>query len=350
MTSSRRQFLAQAGAALAGAALGPQPAPPPGPEGPLIDFHVHLFGVGDGGTGCFLSPEQRRHPSYRYLRWLLGISENGRMDQDYLDLLVAQLRASSLKRAVLLAQDCRCDGSGAPDPARSSFYVPNDYLFQVVERFPDLFIPCVSVNPRRRDALDELERCAARGARLLKVHPPTQDVDPSDPALRPFWRRCAERRVTVMFHTGGEQAAPTVGDHYSDPSRLAPALEEGCTVIAAHSGMGNFFDGVDYFPQLLEMLRRFPGLYCECSMLASLLKWRSIPRILREPEALGRLIHGSDFPFPPNALVFWNRLPPGTLFSLLSERNLIERDYRLKRALGIPADVFERGAKLIERR
>jgi hypothetical protein len=62
---------------------------------------------------------------------------------------------------------------------------------------------------------------------------------------------------------------------------------------------------------------------------------------------LERTLHGSDFPFPSNALVFWNRLAFSDLFSLLSERNLIERDYRIKRALGMPAEVFERGARLL---
>jgi len=54
-----------------------------------------------------------------------------------------------------------------------------------------------------------------------------------------------------------------------------------------------------------------------------------------------------DFPFPSNALVFWNRLEPRTLLRLISERNLFERNYRLQRALGLPPAAFDRGAKLL---
>jgi predicted TIM-barrel fold metal-dependent hydrolase len=352
-------MLARLGALLGGAAAGAlaleiasvealaAASSPRAPLGPIVDFHVHLFGVGDGGTGCFLSAKQKRHVNYFYLLRLLGLEENGRMDEDYVDRLIAHLRGSSVSRAVLLAQDCRYDDAGRPDLERTSFHVPNDHLFAVVRRFPDLFVPCVSINPRRRDALDEVDRCAALGARVLKIHPPTQDVDPGDPRHRPFYRRCAERRVIVMVHTGTEHAAEITGHENCDPARLAPALEEGCTVVAAHSGLGNSFDREDFLPSLVRTLERFPRLYCETANLSNMLRWRNLPRLLREPLVLERLLHASDFPFPPNALVHWSRLRPATLLALLTERNLIERDLRLKIALGFPPEVFERGAKLL---
>ncbi len=335
--------------AAAGAVGGDSPPPqsPREPRGTIIDFHAHLFGVGDGGNGCFLSPAQKRHVTYRFFRMLLGLSDNGRMDEDYIDRITAQLRASSVQKALLLAQDCRYDDEGRPDLARTSFYVPNEYLFQVCARFPDLFIPCASINPRRRDALDELEKCAAWGARVVKIHPPIQAVDPGDPAFRPFYRRAAERKLMVMVHTGTEHAAEISGHENCDPARLALALDEGCTAIAAHSGMGDAFDREDFFPSLEAMVERYPNLYCETGNLASMFRWRNLPRLLGSPRVIDRLIHASDFPFPPNALVFWNRIAPGKLFGLLAERNLFERDLRLKMALGLPAEVFERGARIL---
>ncbi|MHB8520920.1 MAG: amidohydrolase family protein [Limisphaerales bacterium] len=280
---------------------------------------------------------------------MLKLAENGHLDEDYVQQLVAQLRASSISRAVLLAQDCRYDAREKPDWQKTtSVYVPNDCLFEVVKRFPGLFIPCVSVNPKRRDAVDELERCIELGARVLKIHPPTQDVDPAEARFRPFYRRGAEKKVIVMVHTGTEHAAETVGVEFCDPQRLIPALEEGCIVIAAHAGMGDFRDQEDFFPNLVGLMRRFSNLYCDTAVLASMFRWRNVPRLLRTPEVLARTIHGSDIPFPANALVFWNRLPRASFFSLLGERNLFERDYRLKQALGVPREVFTRGAKLLE--
>ena len=76
-------------------------------------------------------------------------------------------------------------------------------------------------------------------------------------------------------------------------------------------------------------------------------RWRNLPRILTESTVRDRLVHASDFPFPSNALVFWNRLRPLELLRLASESNLLERDFRLKQALGLPQKVFERGAQLL---
>ncbi|HUG81992.1 MAG TPA: amidohydrolase family protein [Bryobacterales bacterium] len=294
-----------------------------------------------------MSEDQKRRLNFRFFLRLLHLSENGRMDQDYLDFLVAQLRNSSVEKAVLLAQDSRYDAQGRPDYEHTSFYVPNEYLFDVCKRFPRLFIPCVSINPKRRDAIDELDRCAERGARVLKIHPPIQNVDPGEDRFRPFYRRCAETGIIVMVHTGMEHAAETVGDSYSNPTRLAAALEEGCTVVAAHTGTAAFFDKESFFPHMISMLDRFPRLYYDTSIMASMFRWRTLPRLLEMPQVLARAIHASDYPFPSNAVVHWNRLSSATTLALASERNLLERDYRLKKAIGLPKEVFERGAKLL---
>ena len=213
------------------------------------------------------------------------------------------------------------------------------------------FIPCVSINPKRRDAIEELDRCAEGGARVLKIHPPIQDVDPAEERFRPFYHRIAEYGIILMVHTGMEPAPGVVCHTCSDPGRLVPALEEGCTVVAAHAGMGGFFDKKEdyhhFFPNLVRLMGRFPNLYCDTSFIASMLYWRAFPRLLENGAVLERTIYASDWPFPSNALVFWNRLAPSKLLALCSETNLFERDYQLKRALGLPVAVFERGTRLI---
>jgi len=104
---TRRQFLmmsAGAGAVAAGSRFLSAQAPSEvAPAAPIIDFHVHLFGVGDGGTGCYISEQQRRHITYPFFTRLMRLRENGRMDEDYVQRLVAMLRASSVDKAVLLA-------------------------------------------------------------------------------------------------------------------------------------------------------------------------------------------------------------------------------------------------------
>jgi hypothetical protein len=349
MKVGRRRFMAAAAAASAACTLRDPPIAEP--QTPVVDFHVHLFGVGDGGTGCHLSGAQRKRWNYPFFLKLLGLSENGRMDQDYVRELVRQLRGSSIRRAVLLAQDARYDGRGRIDLDSTHFYVPNEYLFEVVAAHPDLFVAGASLNPARADAIEALDRCAAAGARVLKIHPPTQDVDPADPRHRPFYRRVAEHGILLMAHTGSEHASEVTDHRLTDPARLVPALEQGCTVIAAHAGMGSVLERKVlrdvYFRHLVELIGRFPNLYCDTAALGSMFRWRNIPRLLEEPAVVDRLVHASDWPFTSNALVHWPRLTPRRLIRLSTETNLFERDYQLKRALGLPRAVFERGVRLL---
>ncbi len=350
MKVTRRSFIGMFGALGIGTALGSMPAAVP--RRPVIDAHVHLFGSGDSGSGCFMSERQRQHWNYPLFLRLLNVRE-GSMDHDYVAALVGQLRDSTIDRALLFAQDGRYDDSGKLDRAATNVYVPNDYLFDVVARHPNLFIPCCSVNPKRRDALEELEHCAELGAAALKIHPPIQDIDPGLERFRPFYRRAADLGIVIIVHTGSEHASEVTSHALGDPARLRTALEEGCSVVAAHTGMGSFLDEhvfrEDMLQNLIALIGRFENLYCDSAVLASAFRWQNLPRILQEPSVIDRLIHGSDWPFPSNAVVFWNRLAPWQVVSLAAERNLFERDYQLKRALGLPAEVFERSAGLFER-
>jgi predicted TIM-barrel fold metal-dependent hydrolase len=351
MIVTRRTFIGSIAGVGAASALASQDRNGASATRVPLDFHVHLFGRGDGGTGCSLSERQRQHWNFPFFLRLLSLSENGRMDQEFVEALVRQLRASSTQRVVLLAQDGRYDASGRLDLAATDAYVPNDYLFRVVREHPDLFVAGASINPNRRDAIDELDRCASLGARVIKVHPPTQDADPADPRHRPFYARLAGHGLILMVHTGSEHAAAITTGSLSDPARLRPALEAGCTVVAAHAGMGSFLDArpfrMDMFRNLVALAARYPRLYCDTAVLTSIFRWRNLPSLLGETALADRLIYASDWPFTSNALVFWNRLRPATMLSLAAEPNLFQRDAALKVALGLPRDALQRGPEIL---
>ena len=330
---------------------------PPAPPSGVVDGHAHVFGD-EGwppihGQTCGLSPAQKANPTYGLLTRLLRLPSTGDLNALYVEALVRQTReareALGTFRVVLLAQDCRYTEAGDPDWTHSTVYVPNEHLFRVVARYPDLFVPCASLNPQRKDWESELDRCLAQGARVLKIHPPTQAVNPGDPKFRAFYRKCAAKGMAIMVHTGAEHSAPIASKTLGDPRFLELALEEGCTVIAAHAGTRAFFDPPveDHFPHLVALAARHPRLYADTAVLGSQFRWRCIPEIVRTPSVLPRMIHASDWPFPANPLVFWNRLHPWTLVGLMAERNLFLRDLRLKQALGMPDESFGRFGRLI---
>ncbi|MHB0960341.1 MAG: amidohydrolase family protein [Pirellulaceae bacterium] len=346
---SRRRFLVGATAAY-GIASAPAIAAGPGSSdgGKMLDIHVHLFGTGDADSGCRLSKATTEGRLFKLLAAQLRLGERAKTtDEGYVLALAEQVETSGMEKAVILAQDAVYDRRGKPDWDNTHFYVPNDYLMQVVARYPARMIPCVSINPERADALTELDRCAAQGVTLLKIHPPTQGVDLADQKHTAFFRRCADLKIIVMVHTGHEHSAPVVNMALADPRKLELALDSGCTVVACHCGTGWPQDHPDMLPDFLSMGRRFKNLWGDTAVLGSAGRVGDFRRLLAHREAIARLLHGSDFPFPATPLAFAGVIGLEKAITLQAMTNSMEQDLALKDALGIGRTSAERAYALI---
>ena len=298
----RRQVLAGGLGVLGGALLGTpfeRVEAEPQAAQKLLDIHVHLFGIGEGGTGCRLSKAITDGLNFRALVFTLGLRRQGTtLDEAYEKVLVRQLKSSGLSKAAIVAQDAVYGPDGKPDWKRTSFYVPNDYVFEVVKRHAEIMIACPSINPDRGDAVDEVVRCHELGARLFKIHPPTQGVNVADKKHKPFFKKCAELGIVVLVHTGHEHSAPVLDKLLASPDRLRPLLDQGCTVVACHAGTGWPSDNPDQLPEFLALLKRYPRLWGDTAVLGTPGRVRDFARLLENPLAKSRLLHGSDFPFP----------------------------------------------------
>ncbi len=80
----------------------------------------------------------------------------------------------------------------------------NDYVAEVMQRFPDVFIGWASVDPwKGRAAVKELERAVTQlNLRGLKVHPITQRFYPNDERFYPLWDKAQELGIPLIIHTG----------------------------------------------------------------------------------------------------------------------------------------------------
>jgi hypothetical protein len=316
---------------------------------PLIDMHVHIVGNGSSGSGCWVKVRGLHRPLAALMLHHIGLPWNalsGRLDELMVERLLELLCSSSLRRAVILAQDLVHDDQGRPMNA-GSFYVPNDYVLRLAEEHPE-FLPAVSIHPARRDALDELQRCLDRGAVMMKCLPNCQNIRCHDSRFTKFWERMAAAGLPLLAHTGGEHTLPIVRAEYADPRILELPLQCGVTVIAAHSGTKSGLTDPDYFPAFVEMTQRYPNFYGDISAFNIPARGRRIRECLREP-LVQKLVHGSDFPVPVYGHWAWLR-------GLISWRqfrtwenhpNVIERDYQLKRAMGFPEPVFTRINRLL---
>ncbi len=315
-----------------------------------VDAHVHLLGNGSGGTGCWLRLRGWRRLMPGFLLRHLGLpgsAVHGDLDQLYVERLLQLVRGSSLEAIVLLAQDQAYDGQGQLVPGASMFYVPNEYVLSLGHKHPE-FVPAVSIHPARPDALEELDRCLAGGARILKCLPNCQNIDCNDRRFTRFWERMAEAKLPLLAHTGGEHTLPVLRPELANPATLRLPLECGVTVIAAHSGTKSGLFDRDYFRVFTEMLTRFPNLYGDTSAFTVPIRCRHVPECMRSPIA-ERMVHGSDLPVPVHGLAAWlsGFVDWQTFRRWERDPNVLERDYQLKRAMRFAPAVFTRAWELL---
>ncbi|CAN5310163.1 amidohydrolase family protein [soil metagenome] len=317
-----------------------------------IDVHAHLAGAGAGGSGCWLSPGFRTRPTFRFLRRLYGIGDEqmrSSVDADWAARLAGLVRASELTHAVALGFDGVYDSAGRLDRTLSQMIVPPAWVFEVCRRHPEL-LPGPSVNPLRRDALERLDECIDGGAVLLKWLPAAQGMDPADPRFAEFYRRMADAGLPLLVHAGGgERVFRTVAaGEVGSVARLRAPLDAGVSVICAHSATRVLFSrDPDETPLLHQMLAEYPHLWVDNSGLANPSRFAHLPRLAADPAIASRTLYGSDFPVPASAVYYTRRLGPRAVVRLERERNPLDRDIRLKRALGYADTTLRRAAGVL---
>lgn len=319
-------------------------------RGPL-DMHVHLVGNGRAGSGNWMKLNLVRRLMGEFM--LRGIrlradltDEN--FDERYAMYVSALVEASALSHAVILAHE-EVYAEDGRKLKFGTFHVSNQWVLEVAKRYENL-LPAVSIHPARIDALQELERCLEEGAVMVKILPPSQNIDCSRPKYRDFFKLMAEARIPLLSHTGGEYTVPVYNKLLFSPQRLRFPLECGVTVIAAHAATRSApgWWERDEMPGFLEMLKEYPHLYGDISALNSPNRSHGL-RTCLQSEIQERMVHGSDFPVP--VMSRWAK-SRGLINAVQAaeanaEINLLQRDYLLKVAMGFTPEVFTKMWKLL---
>ena len=81
--------------------------------------------------------------------------------------------------------------------------------------------------------VEEAERCLARGARGLKLHPRAEGFTLDEPAVAEVFALAHERRLPVMIHAG--RGIPALGRHVLELAEQFP----GARPILAHAGISD---------------------------------------------------------------------------------------------------------------
>jgi len=304
----------------------------------LIDCHVHLAALPDGDNGCYISPKMLRSPLFRYLLWKHQLSPaNPReANRKYLDDLLIELRASHhVQQAVLLGMDGVYDQNGRLNQAHTDFLISNDYVLNIARAYPNEFLAGVSINPQRRDAVEEVHRCADAGAALVKVLPNAQQFNPADLHYKAFYRTLAERKLPFLSHVGYEFSLIGKDQSVGDPDRLRPALEEGATVIAAHACSYGLIIYEKFLPTLRNFVQRYPNFYADISALTLPNRVQMLLHLRHYPGIHERLLFGTDYPLSVFHLAAWGRVALGTLYDIVRTKNRFDRQVSVCRGLGL---------------
>lgn len=292
----------------------------------LVDHHVHIAGLGVGGTNAFVNPKMRtwRHPFHR-LKLKVYMSSAGVADEEKADSqavarltrLVASIKDHGKHR--LLGFDKHYRRDGTVNLEKTEFYVPNEYVFKLAQQHPELFVPNISVNPYRPDAIAELEKWAQRGARVVKWLPNAMGIDPSDPKCDPFYEKMKDLHLILLSHGGEEKAVEAEEDQkLGNPLLLRRALDHGVKVIVAHcAGLGTnedldskdrrVVDNFDLFLRLMDE-KRYEGLvFGELSAMTQFNRSGKLRTMLAREDLHERIVNGSDYPLPAVNLLIRTR-------------------------------------------
>lgn len=305
----------------------------------IIDCHVHISATTP--SHGLMSRKLLDSFAFRFMRWKFGLVGEDAGTERALESLLAQTidDTQMLDAAVVLAFDGVCDDRGAIDLGRTHFYVTNDYVIELCRRHPKMLFGA-SINPLRRDAIDELDRCVRHGAVLMKWLPIVQGFDPSDSRCEAFYEAMAHHGLPLLAHTGGERSLPRVNDSFADPMLLVPALKRGVTVIMAHCGTRSVPGETDYVDTFMRLAKQFPNCYGDTSALCLPTRWHAWSKILGDEEVREKLIQGSDWPIIP--LPPMTRLSVGDSIDLLHESNWMRRDVLIKQRLGLEQSYWHR--------
>jgi predicted TIM-barrel fold metal-dependent hydrolase len=252
----------------------------------IIDAHTHLFPEKiRKNRELFFSEEPAFKKLYQSPKSrLLGAKE-----------MLASMDAEQVDKSVIF---------GFPWKNEGLFKRHNDYIGEVVNRYPQRFIGLGCFDPYSDGAAEETQRClqgnGLSGIGELAFY--QSGIDSASLArLEPVMEICRNRHLPILIHTN-----EPIGHQYpgKTPNTLAQIYQLIVTfqknkIILAHWGGGLFF-----FSLLKkEVKQHLKHVYFDTAASPYLYD-ANVYRLAIELVGVGKILFGSDFPLLPPARYF----------------------------------------------
>jgi predicted TIM-barrel fold metal-dependent hydrolase len=208
--------------------------------------------------------------------------------------------------------------------------IPNRFVSEYVNRFPQKLIGFAGIDPTERSAVDEVrtarEQLQLRG---LTVSPANQDFHPTDTRAMAVYAEAERLGMPILIHPSGqftEQSKLEYGRPYllDEIARTFPKLR----IVIAQLGQ-------PWIDETICMLGKHQHVYADMSGLLTR-PWQAYNALVlvHQHGVIDKLLFGSDFPYTSatdciESLYSTNQFAQGTNLPLVPRealRGIVERD------------------------
>ena len=253
----------------------------------IVDIHVHPFceeatiapNLAEAVKRMFFEPRSRQVS----IEKATSIGENIFRSRKLADI-IEDMDEAGVDKACIVAMDL------------STYYgvelVTNEDVARMASAHPERLIPFASVDPSMgRLAVDRLIHAVEDlGCRGLKLVPPVQHFDFSDPKHDPLWETALELDIVVWTHTAHQRGHPDSDARLGHPMLVEPVTLKypQLKIVLGHCG----------FPWVWEswsLVVRRPNVYLDISAYANLynhLPWDAYSKFGVE----GKVLFATDYP------------------------------------------------------
>lgn len=172
----------------------------------------------------------------------------------------------------------------------------NTFVARYAAAAPERLLPYGGIHPRyTTDPAGDVDRLVGLGIRLLKIHPPHMAFPANAyteglAALGAVYRRCEERGLPVMIHTG-TSIFPGARSKYGNPLEIDDVAIDfpDLRIVMAHGGRPFWME------EAFFVLRRHPNVWLDVSGIPPLKLLEYFPRF---GEVGTKVLWGTDWPSP----------------------------------------------------
>lgn len=242
----------------------------------IVDFHTHI-----------VPPEikERRGDLVRQAPCFQALYSDPKVNLATAEDLIAGMDRDAIDVSVALNT-----GWSSPELCRWT----NDYIMESISKYPDRLIGFCSIQPKSKEAVSEIERCARGGIRGIgEMMPHLQRFDLGDRALMsPIVEAAQEHNMIVLTHSSEPvgHIYPGKGDVLPETLYRFITTFPSLRIVCAHWG-----GGLPFYALMPEVAEALQNVFFDTAASPFLYRYEIFPYVA---ELVGedKILFGSDYP------------------------------------------------------